>query len=159
MDKSQNDTSNKLKVEIYTDGACSGNPGPGGWAAILKTGEHERELAGFVPKTTNNRMELTAVIEGLKALKHSCEVSVYSDSAYVINTLTLGWLQNWKTHGWRRGPKKKDPVLNVDLWKELDELAGRHRVTFCKVEGHAGHEYNERADKLAVAQIRNAQSK
>ena len=159
MAEQQNKMSDKPKVEIYTDGACSGNPGPGGWAAILKSGDLEKEIAGFVPNTTNNRMELTAVIEGLKALKNAGEVIVYSDSAYLINTLTLGWLQNWKAHGWRRGPKKKDPVLNVDLWKELDELASKYRVTFRKVEGHAGHEYNERADKLAVAQIKKAQSR
>lgn len=149
------------KVEIYTDGACSGNPGPGGWAAILKFGEQEKEIAGYVAQTTNNRMELTAAIESLRALKTRCEVRIYSDSAYLVNCFRQGWLQSWKKAGWVRG-KRREPVLNVDLWKELDALMQQHEVTFVKVEGHSGHHYNDRVDELAVAQInmaKNAETK
>jgi ribonuclease HI len=138
------------KVEIYTDGACSGNPGPGGWAAILKYGDKEKEIVGYDPDTTNNRMELTAVIEALQHLKYPCEVDVYSDSAYIVNCFKQGWLANWKRNGWKTAGKK--PVQNVDLWQKLDAFMQKHRVTFNKVEGHAGHEYNERADTLAVEQ-------
>lgn len=141
------------KVEIYTDGACSGNPGPGGWAAVLRHGRHEKEIAGFVPATTNNRMELTAVIEALKGLKRPCEVIVYSDSAYLVDSFRKGWLAGWKRNGWKRGPNKRDPVLNTDLWQELDQLVSQHRVTWEKVAGHAGHALNERVDRLAVQQI------
>ena len=140
------------KVEIYTDGACSGNPGPGGWAAIIKFGDNEQELAGFNPQTTNNRMEMTAVIEGLTALNSPCEVHIYSDSAYIVNCFKQGWLVNWKRNGWTRG-KKREPVLNTDLWKTIDNLMQKHDVTYHKVIGHTGHVYNERADTLAVEQI------
>lgn len=141
------------KVEVYTDGACSGNPGPGGWAAILKHGRHEKEIAGFVPETTNNRMELTAAIEALKGLKRPCEVIIHSDSAYLVDSFRKGWLAGWKRNGWKRGPNKRDPVLNVDLWQELDALVSRHQVKWEKVTGHAGHVFNERVDRLAVEQI------
>ncbi len=143
-------------VEIYTDGACSGNPGPGGWAAILKAGDAEKEISGYEAETTNNRMELLAVINGLKSLKKRCKVTVYSDSAYVVNAFRQNWLENWKRNGWKRGPRKNQPVLNSDLWQELDRLIRDHEVRFEKVAGHSGHEYNERVDELAVQEIRNA---
>lgn len=141
------------KVTIYTDGACSGNPGPGGWAAILRSGQREKEISGSAPETTNNRMELTAAIEALRALKRPCEVILCSDSAYLINAFQQGWLKAWKRNGWKRGPQKNEPVLNVDLWQELDRLQSQHHVIWKKVEGHAGHKYNERVDRLAVAAI------
>jgi ribonuclease HI len=133
-------------VEIYTDGACKGNPGPGGWGALLKTGTGERELFGGEPRTTNNRMELTAVIRALETLKPSCEVAVYTDSQYVQKGISE-WLPDWKRRGWRTAGKK--PVKNVDLWQALDRLAGMHRVAWHWVRGHAGHPENERADALA----------
>jgi len=142
------------KVTIYTDGACSGNPGPGGWAAILVYGATEKELVGSAANTTNNRMELTAAIEALRALKHPCEVTLYSDSSYLVNAFRQRWLEGWKRNGWKRGPRKNEPVLNIDLWKELDELQSRHHVDWAKIEGHAGHEYNERVDRLAVTAIK-----
>jgi ribonuclease HI len=141
------------KVTIYTDGACSGNPGPGGWAAILINGKIEKELSGSVRDTTNNRMELTAAIEALRALKRPCEVTLFSDSAYLINAFQQRWLASWKSNGWKRGPKKNESVLNVDLWEELDRLQSQHKVTWKKVEGHAGNRYNERVDRLAVEAI------
>jgi ribonuclease HI len=133
-------------VRIYTDGACKGNPGPGGWGALLKAGADERELFGGVPDTTNNRMELTAVIRALESLKPPCEVAVYTDSQYVQKGISE-WLHDWKRRGWRTADKK--PVKNVDLWQELDRLAGLHRVAWYWVRGHAGHPENERADALA----------
>ena len=136
-------------VDIYTDGACSGNPGPGGWAAILKKGETEKELSGGEAVTTNNRMELTAAIMALAALKRPCAVNLYSDSKYLVDALRLGWLENWKRRGFRKADGK--PVLNPDLWRELLEQLARHRVTPVWVKGHAGHDYNERCDTLAVA--------
>lgn len=144
------------KIKIYTDGACSGNPGPGGWGAILLHGEREKELSGYQPHTTNNRMELTAAIEALKALRKPCEVTIYSDSAYLINCFQQGWLASWKRNGWRRGKDKKEPVLNTDLWQELDELMHTHKVRWEKVPGHAGVHNNERVDQLATEQIRLA---
>ncbi|MCA9740623.1 MAG: ribonuclease HI [Deferribacteres bacterium] len=141
---------NKKHVEIYTDGACSGNPGPGGWGAILVHGDHEKEIAGFAKETTNNRMELTAVVEALQSLKAACKVDIYSDSAYLVDCFQKGWMAKWKTNGWRTANKK--PVLNIDLWKVIDALVNKHDVRFYKVLGHSGHEYNERADRLAVAQ-------
>ncbi len=141
------------KVEIYTDGACSGNPGPGGWAALLRFGDQEKEVAGFESHSTNNRMEMTAVIEGLKALTQPCEVELYADSAYIVNAINQDWLGKWKRSGWTRG-KKREPVLNVDLWREIDKLLNIHQVTFKKVKGHAGHIYNERVDELATDQIK-----
>ena len=138
------------KVELYTDGACSGNPGPGGWGAILRYGEHEKELSGGAHDTTNNRMELTAVIEGLKALKEPCMVTVYSDSKYFCDGVQKGWVYGWKKRGWKKSDGK--PALNPDLWEELLTQLGRHQVEIVWVKGHAGHPENERCDRLAVAQ-------
>lgn len=137
------------KVEIYTDGACSGNPGPGGWGAVLVYAGHEKELCGGAAETTNNRMELTAVIEALNALREPCEVTLTSDSKYVIDALTLGWAEGWRARGWRKADKS--PALNADLWARLLDLMQIHRVTCVWVKGHAGHPYNERCDRLAVA--------
>lgn len=134
------------KVELFTDGACSGNPGPGGWGALLRYGEHERELNGGAPETTNNRMELQAVIEGLKALKRPCVVEIYTDSQYVQKGMTE-WLRGWKAKGWKTAARK--PVKNADLWQELDAQVQKHKVTWHWVKGHAGHPENERADQLA----------
>lgn len=133
-------------VDIYTDGACSGNPGPGGWGAILRYGATEKVLSGSAPATTNNRMELTAVIEALRALKRPVAVRVHTDSQYVQKGITE-WLGAWKARGWRTADKK--PVKNADLWQELERLAAAHRIEWCWVRGHAGHELNERADALA----------
>jgi ribonuclease HI len=133
-------------VRIYTDGACKGNPGPGGWGALLRSGGHERELFGGDPATTNNRMELTAVIRALAALKQASKVEVYTDSEYVMKGITE-WLAAWKRRGWKTADRK--PVKNADLWRELDEVAGRHEVRWHWVRGHAGHPENERADALA----------
>jgi ribonuclease HI len=138
------------KVVIHSDGGCHGNPGPGGWAAILEYGPHRRELSGGVPATTNNRMELQAAIEALSALKESCEVEFYTDSEYVKNGVS-GWLPNWKRNGWRT--KSKQPVKNEDLWRALDAQAARHRVKWHWLKGHAGHAGNERCDQLANAEI------
>ena len=140
------------KVMIYTDGACSGNPGDGGWGAILKYGEHEKEIAGFEENTTNNRMELKAAIEALKTLKMPCEVELYSDSAYLVNGFNNGWLENWKANGWVNSGKEE--VKNIELWKELETLAGNHRVTWIKVKGHSDNEFNNRCDKLATGEIK-----
>lgn len=135
------------KVLLYTDGACSGNPGPGGYAAILVCGAYEKEIKGGEAETTNNRMELLAVIEGLKCLKEKCEVTVYSDSSYVINAFTKGWIYSWQRAGWKR---KDGPLKNVDLIKELYELSFKHKITWEWVKGHADNEYNNRCDKMAV---------
>lgn len=140
------------EVQIYTDGACSGNPGVGAWAAILVVGPHEKELVGTCAHTTNNRMELQAVIEGLKALNRPCKVDIYSDSAYVTNAITKSWLSNWKRNNWLNASKQ--PVSNQDLWQELDKLIQKHDVEFHKVPGHADHEYNNRCDALAVAAVK-----
>jgi ribonuclease HI len=137
-------------VELWADGACSGNPGPGGWAAVLRWNGHLKELAGGDPQTTNNRMELTAVIEGLRALSRPVEVVVHVDSAYVEGGFTQGWVDRWRANGWRTADKK--PVKNRDLWEQLDAEVARHTVTWKRVRGHAGVEWNERADVLAVAQ-------
>jgi ribonuclease HI len=133
-------------VVVYTDGACKGNPGPGGWGALLRWGDHEKEMFGGEARTTNNRMELTAVIEALSALKQRCRVAVYTDSEYVKNGIT-SWIQNWKQRGWRTADKK--PVKNVELWQRLDELATAHDVRWHWVRGHNGDPGNERADELA----------
>jgi len=133
-------------VKIYTDGACKGNPGPGGWGALLQAGGRERELFGGEPHTTNNRMELTAVIRALEALTRHCRVEVYTDSEYVRNGITE-WMPNWKRRGWKTADRK--PVKNVDLWQALDAAADRHEVRWHWVRGHAGHPENERADALA----------
>lgn len=133
---------------MYTDGACSGNPGPGGWGTILKSGGHVKELSGGEPNTTNNRMELTAVIAGLSALKYPCEVTITSDSKYVIDAIQQGWAKKWRAQGWMRN--KKEKALNPDLWETLLDLLDVHDVTFRWVKGHAGHPENERCDELAV---------
>lgn len=138
-------------VQLITDGACLGNPGPGGWAAILRHGPHTRELHGYAPQTTNNRMELTAAIEGLRALKAACEVEVVTDSEYVKNGITQ-WIHGWKRNGWKTAAKK--PVVNQDLWEELDELASQHRVKWTWTKGHADHEDNNRCDELATRAAR-----
>lgn len=137
------------KVTLYTDGACSGNPGPGGWGAVLIYGDHEKDLSGGEKDTTNNRMEMLAVIEGLRALKGACEVSIYTDSTYVMKGMTE-WLAGWKAKGWKTASKK--PVKNKDLWLELEAELARHKVDWNWVKGHAGDEYNERADQLAYAE-------
>ena len=134
-------------IEIFTDGACSGNPGPGGWGVILRYRGTEKELSGGAPETTNNRMELTAVIEALKALKRECDVVIHTDSRYVMDGVQQ-WLPNWKQNGWRTS-NKKSPVKNVDLWQELDSLLQKHTIRWIWVKGHNGHEENERVDKLA----------
>lgn len=138
------------QVTLYTDGACSGNPGPGGWGAILECEGHRKELSGGEASTTNNRMELTAVIEGLSALKFSCAVTLVSDSKYVIDAITKGWVYSWKAKGWRKADKS--PALNVDLWEKLLPQLDRHQMTYRWVKGHAGHPENERCDQMAVAQ-------
>lgn len=138
-------------VQIYTDGACSGNPGKGGWCAILIYGETEKVLSGGEAQTTNNRMEVTAAVMGLSALKQKCDVSLYSDSAYLVNAIELGWLAGWKKHGWKTADGK--PVKNVDLWLSLDALLLEHDVKFIKVKGHADNENNNRCDKIARAEI------
>lgn len=139
------------KVSIWTDGACSYNPGPGGWAAILQYGKAEKVLSGGKNETTNNVMELTAVVEGLKALKEKCSVLLYSDSAYVVNAVEQGWLHNWKANGFRTADKK--PVKNRELWEELDALLSEHAVKFIKVKGHADNEYNNRCDSIARSEV------
>ena len=135
-------------VTIYTDGACSGNPGPGGWAAVLRYGAAEKELSGGERETTNNRMELTAVIRALEALKEPCAVTVYTDSQYISRAMTEGWLKKWKAAGFT----KKGGLKNAELWRALDGLLQRHEVHFQWVKGHADNEYNNRCDALAVAQ-------
>jgi ribonuclease HI len=137
-------------VVIYTDGACSGNPGPGGWAAILEYQGQEKELSGGAPETTNNRMEMMGVISALEALKEPCRADVYSDSQYVINAVEKGWAARWKANGWMRN--KKDRALNPDLWERLLSLLQTHEVTFHWVKGHADNPKNNRCDELAVAQ-------
>lgn len=144
------------KIKAYTDGACSGNPGPGGWGAILKYGENEKELSGGEPDTTNNRMELTAVIQALTALKEPCEVEVVSDSKYVVDSVTKGWVYGWQKNGWVKSDKK--PALNADLWQLLLPLLKKHKVTFVWIKGHAGHPENERCDKLAVSYYQKIKS-
>lgn len=135
-------------VKIWTDGACSGNPGPGGWGALLRFGEHEKELSGGDFQTTNNRMELAAAIEALNALREACTVELYTDSQYVKGGMT-GWIEGWKRNGWRTSSKK--PVKNVELWMALDAAVSRHQINWYWVKGHAGHAENERADELARA--------
>lgn len=141
---------NKKTVKIFTDGACSGNPGPGGWGAILRYGEHEKEISGGEAQTTNNRMELTAVITALAALKEPCRVVLTTDSQYVVNSVTKGWLFGWEKKNWIK--EKSKPVPNADLWKHLLPLIRKHEVEFVWVRGHNGHPENERCDELAVIQ-------
>jgi ribonuclease HI len=138
-------------VQLITDGACLGNPGPGGWACILKYGDHKREISGSAPQTTNNRMELTAAIEGLRALKHGCEVEVITDSEYLKNGITT-WIHGWKRNGWKTSAKK--PVVNQDLWETLDELVAQHQTRWTWTKGHANHEDNNRCDELATQAAR-----
>ncbi len=141
----------KKEVILYTDGACSGNPGLGGYGGILMYGEHKLEYSAAVVDTTNNRMEVLAVIEGLKRLKYPCKVSVYSDSAYTVNAFEQGWIYAWKKSGWKKADNK--PVSNADLWEELYNLTQQHEVVFVKVKGHADNEFNNRCDKLATGAI------
>ena len=135
------------EVFLYTDGACRGNPGKGGWGAILVYGMYEKEMSGGEPLTTNNRMELMAAISGLEALKEPCRVNLYSDSKYLVDAFNEGWIYSWRNAGWRRG---KDELKNPDLWARLYELTERHEVKFIWVKGHDGHEYNEWCDRLAT---------
>lgn len=141
-------------VQIFTDGACSGNPGPGGWGAILKYGQHQKEISGFQAQTTNNRMELTAVINALSLLKEPCNVTVFTDSQYVCNAIKNGWAVKWKNNNWKRS--KNEPALNADLWETLLNLLEIHSVELNWVKGHAGHPENERCDELAVTAIKKA---
>lgn len=137
-------------ITLYTDGACSGNPGKGGWGAILMYNDAKKEISGGESQTTNNRMELTAVIKGLEALKEECNVDIYSDSAYVVNAFLQDWITNWQNNGWK---SKKGVVLNIDLWQRLIELTKKHNVTWHKVKGHADNEFNNRCDALARGEI------
>ncbi|MGI5892195.1 MAG: ribonuclease HI [Bacillota bacterium] len=141
------------EVDIYSDGACSGNPGPGGWGCVLIYGQHRRESAGAEPLTTNQKMELKAALEGLKMLKRSCKVNVYSDSAYLINAFNQGWIKSWVKNGWQTS--KKTAVENQDLWLQLLEQSERHQITWIKVKGHAGNRENEYCDFLARQAIKN----
>ena len=136
------------KVELYTDGACRGNPGRGGWGAILVYAGREKELSGGEAMTTNNRMELMAAIAGMEALKEPCEIVLTSDSKYLVDAINQGWLESWKKRGWKKADKS--PVLNVELWQKIDELLSVHNVTFVWVHGHTGHPYNERCDVRAT---------
>ncbi|WP_421773644.1 ribonuclease HI [Gracilimonas sp.] len=142
--------SEKPEVIVYTDGACSGNPGPGGWGAVLIWNGKEKDLSGGDPQTTNNRMEMQAVIEALNALNKPCTVIIHSDSALIINAFTQGWIDSWQKRGWRKADKK--PVENKELWQDMLEAMKPHNVKWVKVKGHAGIELNERADQLAVAE-------
>ncbi len=137
------------EVALYTDGACSGNPGKGGWGAILIYGKYKKEMSGGEVETTNNKMELTAAIEGLSALKEKCKVKLYSDSKYLIDGITKGWARSWRAKGWKKSDGK--PALNIDLWEKILELDEYHEIEYVWVKGHAGNEYNERCDRLAVA--------
>jgi len=140
---------NELKhVAIHTDGACSGNPGPGGYGLILSHGEKQRELSAGFRRTTNNRMEMMAAVAGLQALRYKCSVTLYTDSQYVAESMSQGWAARWRLNGWRRN--KKEKAVNVDLWAQLLDLCAQHEVTFTWVKGHAGHPENERCDRLAV---------
>lgn len=141
------------EIDLYTDGACSGNPGAGGYGAILIYRGVEREISGGEPSTTNNRMEIYAVIAGLRCLKEKCKVNIYSDSAYAVNAFNQHWIDNWMKSGWKKADGK--PVLNAELWQELYSLVRQHEVRFIKVKGHADNEYNNRCDALARAAIKN----
>jgi len=144
------------KIRIYTDGACSGNPGPGGWGAILIYGSKKKELSGFEASTTNNRMELTSVLKALEALKEPCEIELYTDSQYVANAVNKGWLLSWEKKGWK---KKGGEVKNPDLWVKLIPFLEQHKISFIWVKGHADNEYNNRCDELAVAAREKIQKK
>ena len=140
------------EVQIYTDGACSGNPGPGGWGAVLMYGQHIKEMSGAEPNTTNNRMELQAAISALSSLKEGCKVTLYSDSAYLVNCFKQGWYKGWLKNGWKNS--KGQPVENQDLWKELLRLMDIHQVEYVKVKGHADNKWNNRCDELATGAIK-----
>lgn len=140
------------KVTIYTDGACSGNPGPGGWGAVLMYNDNIKEISGYNKSTTNNIMEITAVIEALKLLKYECEVEIYSDSAYVVNAFNQKWIENWKKNNWKTS--NREDVKNKELWEELDKLVCTHKVKFIKVKGHADNKWNNRCDELATGAIK-----
>jgi len=144
-------------VNIYTDGACSGNPGPGGWGAVLVYGQYEKAISGGEAHTTNNRMELTAVIEALRLLKEPCSVTVTTDSKYVVDSVTLGWARGWRARGWVKS--NREPALNPDLWEQLLQLLDYHKVNFVWVKGHAGHPYNERCDRMAVEETARHRTK
>ena len=139
------------KVDMWSDGACTGNPGPGGWAVIMRSGKTEKALSGGERETTNNRMEITAALEGLRALKTACQVRIFTDSTYLLQGATE-WMPNWKARGWKR---KGGKLLNIDLWQAMDVELAKHQVEWVWVKGHAGHEMNERADRLAVAATPN----
>lgn len=139
---------NLKKIEIFTDGACQGNPGPGGWGAILRYNKHEKEISGGEPNTTNNRMELSAVIEALNLLKEPCDVTLYSDSKYVCDAISKGWAKSWQKKGWKKS--NNSPALNSDLWEKLLSLIDKHNIKIVWIKGHAGHPENERCDQLAV---------
>ena len=141
------------EIDIYTDGACSGNPGPGGWGVVLIYQENKKELSGYQPETTNNRMELFAAIQGLSALKESCVVHLYSDSSYLVNAFEKHWIEKWQRNGWKTSTKS--PVENQDLWKLLLIHVRKHQVRFIKVKGHSDNQYNNRCDEMAVAAIKN----
>lgn len=141
-----------IKVTIYTDGACSGNPGPGGWGAVLMCNGNIKEISGYNKNTTNNIMEITAVVEALKLLKYECEVEIYSDSAYVVNAFNQKWIENWKKNNWKNS--NKEEVKNKELWEELDKLVSKHKVKFIKVKGHADNKWNNRCDELATGEIK-----
>ena len=141
------------EIDIYTDGACSGNPGPGGWGVVLIYQENKKELSGYQPETTNNRMELFAAIQGLSALKESCVVNLYSDSSYLVNAFEKHWIEKWQRNGWKTSTKS--PVENQDLWKLLLIHVRKHQVRFIKVKGHSDNQYNNRCDEMAVAAIKN----
>lgn len=141
------------EIDIYTDGACSGNPGPGGWGVVLIYQENKKELSGYQPETTNNRMELFAAIQGLSALKESCAVNLYSDSSYLVNAFEKQWIEKWQRNGWKTSTKS--PVENQDLWKLLLIHVRKHQVRFIKVKGHSDNQYNNRCDEMAVAAIKN----
>lgn len=145
-------SNSKQEVILFTDGACSGNPGPGGWGALLIWNKKEKELSGGEPVTTNNRMEMRAVIEGLKALNKPCHVKIHSDSALIINTFQKGWINGWQKRGWKKADKK--PVENQDLWQEMLQAMNPHTVEWVKVKGHSGHPLNDRVDALAVNAIK-----
>ena len=141
------------EIDIHTDGACSGNPGPGGWGVVLIYQENKKELSGYQPETTNNRMELFAAIQGLSALKESCVVNLYSDSSYLVNAFEKHWIEKWQRNGWKTSTKS--PVENQDLWKLLLIHVRKHQVRFIKVKGHSDNQYNNRCDEMAVAAIKN----
>lgn len=145
------------EIDIYTDGACSGNPGPGGWGVVLIYQENKKELFGYQPETTNNRMELFAAIQGLSALKESCVVNLYSDSSYLVNAFEKHWIEKWQRNGWKTSTKS--PVENQDLWKLLLIHVRKHQVRFIKVKGHSDNQYNNRCDEMAVAAIKNGRGR